>query len=179
VIIIGIDPGLQGALAAYDTVKGKFVWIEDLPTLANGVSGKKMINGHALRLTLKTIKDENQDTAIECIMEQVGTMPGQGISSAFNFGRGFGIIEGCIAAMMLPLHLVRPAVWKKSLGYTSDKEVIRADMIRHFPDYAEMLKRKMDADRAEAMALALYLLKRQVANGMALTAYNSLLLEDQ
>jgi len=177
-IIISCDPGLKGALAAYDTEREKFIWLEDLPTLANGVSGKKMINGHALRLTLKTIKDENPDTAIECIMEQVGTMPGQGISSAFNFGRGFGIIEGCIAAMMLPLHLVRPAVWKKALGYTSDKEVIRADMIRHFPEFAEMLKRKMDADRAEAMAIALYHRKRLVANGMALNAYNSLLLEE-
>jgi crossover junction endodeoxyribonuclease RuvC len=177
-IIIGIDPGLQGALAAYDTFLEKFIWLEDLPTLANGVSGKKMINGHAFRLTLKTIKDENPESIVECVMEQVGTMPGQGISSAFNFGRGFGIIEGCIAAMMMPLHLVRPAIWKKAMGYTSDKEVIRADMIRHYPEYAEMLKRKMDADRAEAMAIALYYRKRQVANGMALNAYNSLLLEE-
>ena len=177
-IIIGIDPGISGALAAYDTAQEKFIWLEDMPTIASGVSGKKMINPFALRETFSVIVHDHPADEIEVIIEQVSAMPGNGVTAMFNFGRSFGIIEGVVCAMKLPLHMVRPATWKKSMGYTNDKEVIRADMTRHYPYFADLLKRKLDADRAEAMALCLYHRKRINANRNALEVYNAELLKD-
>lgn len=180
-IICGIDPGISGALAAYDTKLEKFIWLEDMPTIASGTSGKKMVNPFALRESIDVISKELKHGSdhIECIIEQVSAMPGNGVTAMFNFGRSFGIIEGVICAMKLPLHMVRPATWKKSMGYTNDKEVIRADMVRHYPYFADLLKRKLDADRAEAMALALYHRKRVNADRNALQAYNVELLKDE
>ena len=180
-IIIGIDPGISGAMAAYDTKLEKFIWLEDMPTIASGMSGKKMINPVALCQSIKTILTvhKREDDEIQCIIEQVSAMPGNGVTAMFNFGRSFGIIEGVICAMKLPLHMVRPATWKKSMGYTNEKEVIRADMVRHFPYFADLLKRKLDADRAEAMALCLYHRKRVNADRNALEAYNAELLKDE
>ena len=180
-IIIGIDPGISGAMAAYDTKLEKFIWLEDMPTIASGTSGKKMINPFALRESIDIVSKELKHGSdhIEVIIEQVSAMPGNGVTAMFNFGRSFGIIEGVICAMKLPLHMVRPATWKKSMGYTNDKEVIRADMVRHFPYFADLLKRKLDADRAEAMALCLYHRKRVNADRNALEAYNAELLKDE
>ena len=179
-IICGIDPGISGALAAYDTAQEKFIWLEDMPTIASGTSGKKMINPFALCQSIETINavHKSKSSTLEVIIEQVSAMPGNGVTAMFNFGRSFGIIEGVVCAMKLPLHMVRPATWKKSMGYTNDKEVIRADMIRHYPYFADLLKRKLDADRAEAMALCLYHRKRVNANRNALEVYNAELLKD-
>lgn len=161
-ICIGCDPGLKGAIAA---IKDGYIitHLFDMPTISHGKSGKQMVSASGLLELFSTIITENKGEQFACFVEEVGTMPGQGISSAFNFGKGVGILEACITAKGIPLHMARPATWKKSLGYTADKEYIRSDIIRKWPSYADFFKRKLDTDRAEAVAMAMYLWKKEFA----------------
>lgn len=160
-IVIAADPGLKGAIAALKDGH-QLVWLADMPTKEMS-NGKLMVCARQLKEMLQAILSEHPKDDHIAIIEQVGTMPGQGIVSAFNFGRGFGVLEASIIARGITLEMVRPAIWKKSLGFTADKEFIRHAMIERFPAFAHMLKRKMDADRAEAIAIALYLWKRDYA----------------
>lgn len=160
-IIIGADPGLRGAICALKN-GDQIVWLQDMPTYALG-NGKNMICASSLQHTLKTIIAENPHEQITAIIEQVGTRPGEGAVGAFSFGRGFGILEASIIAKNLHLETVRPQAWKKSLGMTSDKDDVRIKMMQRFPGIANMLKRKMDDGRAEAIAIALYLWQRDYA----------------
>lgn len=160
-IIIACDPGLKGAIAALKDGH-QIVWLQDMPTkeLSNG---KRMVCARQLTETLKQIMSEHPHEDFTCIIEKVNSRPGEGVVSAFTFGRGFGILEACIIARGLPLDMVIPQVWKKAMGMSADKDDVRIKMIKQFPQLAHMLKRKMDADRAEAIAIALYLWKRDYA----------------
>jgi crossover junction endodeoxyribonuclease RuvC len=161
VIVISADPGLKGAIAALKDGK-QIVWLQDMPTkeLSNG---KRMICARQLTETLKQIMSEHPHEDFTCIIEKVSSRPGEGVVSAFTFGRGFGILEACIIARGLPLDMVPPQTWKASMRLTSDKDDVRIKMIKQFPQLQPMLKRKMDDGRAEAIAIALYLWKRDYA----------------
>lgn len=161
VIVIAADPGLRGAICAIKNGH-QIVWLQDMPTkeLSNG---KRMICARQLTETLKQIMSEHQHEDFTCMIEKVSSRPGEGVVSAFTFGRGFGILEACIIARGLSLKMVTPQVWKKSMGMSSDKDDVRIKMIKQFPQLAHMLKRKMDDGRAEAIAIALYCWKRDFA----------------
>jgi len=161
VIIIAADPGLRGAICALKNGE-QIVWLQDMPTYALG-NGKNMICAGGLMDTLKAIKAENRHEPITAIIEHVGTRPGEGAVGAFSFGRGVGILEASIIARNIHLEAVRPQVWKKALGMTADKDDVRIKMMQKFPQVANMLKRKMDDGRAEALAIALYLWQRDYA----------------
>lgn len=158
-IIIAADPGLRGAICALkDGVQ--IVWLQDMPTkmLPNG---KQMVCAEGLKETLKAIASEHPHDDITAIIEKVATRPGEGAVGAFSFGRGFGILEASIIARGIHLDMVIPQIWKKALGMTSDKDDVRIKMMQRFPGVANMLKRKMDDGRAEAIAIALYLWNRE------------------
>lgn len=149
-LIAGIDPGLDGAVAFYDTEAGNVETI-DMPTLSlsRGGKAKREVDAHALvRLFDRRIG--------HAFVEQVGAMPGQGTSSMFAFGKGYGIVLGVLAASGVPMTLVAPRRWKTALGVPTAKDGSRARASQLFPAATEQWKRVKDDGRAESALIALY-----------------------
>lgn len=159
-LIIGVDCGITGAIAA---VKNgvELVALEDMPTTSEGKGTKvsRSVDGAGLSEIIKKIIRLYPDEYICSVVEKTSSMPGQGSSSTFSMGHSRGIVEGVLLTLSLSLTLVRPAVWKRSMGFTSDKEQVRGEISRLFPNAS--LHRKKDHDRAEAIALTLYLHKEK------------------
>jgi crossover junction endodeoxyribonuclease RuvC len=145
---IGIDPGIGGAIAWIDPAFG--VCIRDMPTM--GV--KNLINAPELIAIL--LHAQERLKAPHVFIERAQAMPRQGIASAFNYGRGFGTIEGVVFALGLPHTFVAPAAWKRAAGLGSDKRDAVAHAIRMRPDAAPLLRRAKDHGRAEALLLAIH-----------------------
>ena len=140
-LIVGIDPGMRGAVALiYDDDS---VFIEDMPILG------KEVNGAALVVTLKEFTPDH------AWLESVNSF-GMGRQSAFNFGQGVGVIKGVLAALNIPYTLVTPATWKKHFKLGRNKDASRAAAIRLYPKSAEMFKLKKHEGRAEATLIAAY-----------------------
>jgi Holliday junction resolvasome RuvABC endonuclease subunit len=144
VIIIGIDPGLSGAVAYLNHC---YAHVEDMPVAGGQVDAAN------LSQMIGLWKSDNEMVAY---VEQVGARPGQGVSSMFKFGMSYGAALAVLAACGVPVHLVTPGKWKKALGLSSDKEQSRRRAIELFPKLADDLKRKKDDGRAEALLLAHY-----------------------
>ena len=110
-LIIGIDPGISGSICFFED--GRVVDVIDMPTMTEGKKNKKQVNGSQVynEISKRLKKIERKD--IRVIIEQVSAMPGQGVTSMFNFGQSFGILKGMCSAMQLPMYFVRPAKWKK------------------------------------------------------------------
>jgi hypothetical protein len=143
-IIMGIDPGISGAVAFYFPMVPSRISVDDVP-----VAGGE-INGYELA---RLIKIHRPTLAV---VEKVGAMPGNGGVSMFNFGRAYGDVRGVISALDVPMHFVTPQKWKKHFGLTADKEQSRLRAIRTFPAVADSFKLKKHDGRAEAALLALY-----------------------
>lgn len=158
-ILIGIDPGLSGAIAALNE-RGNVLLLEDLPTMASGGKGAKVKRGidpAGLNNLLSTLKEDD----ITAALERTTAMPGQGVSSMFSMGDTFGAIRAVLACRAIRTELTAPASWKRSMGLDSDKERCRARAIQLFPDQASKLSRKADHNRAEALLLAEWLIQRK------------------
>ena len=94
---------------------------------------------------------------IRVIIEQVSAMPGQGVTSMFNFGQSFGILKGMCSAMQLPMYFIRPAKWKKYFNLiNSEKDASRTKAIEIFPYYSSNLSKKKDSNKADAILIASY-----------------------
>jgi crossover junction endodeoxyribonuclease RuvC len=92
---------------------------------------------------------------IKVIIEQVSAMPGQGVTSMFNFGQSFGILKGICSAMQLPMYFVRPAKWNKYFNLiNSEKDASRTKAIEVFPYFSSQLLRKKDSNKADAILIA-------------------------
>ena len=84
-------------------------------------------------------------------------MPGQGVTSMFNFGQTFGAIKGICAALGLPIHLVRPAKWKKHFELiNASKDASRTKAIEMYPTFSEKLSKKKDVNKSDAILIARY-----------------------
>lgn len=142
--ILGVDPGASGALAFYYPDAPGRVAIEDMPLVA----------GKVCALGLVAILDRYGPS--EAIIELVGPMPKQGVSSVWNFSGAYHSAVAVIAAMRVPYVLVTPGKWKKRMGLPADKELARAMALRTFPQVASQFGRKKDHNRAEAALLAYY-----------------------
>ncbi len=154
-LIIGIDPGISGAICFFEN--GQIIDLIDMPTMASGTKNKKQINGsqifNEISLRIQNYKTEN----INVVVEQVSAMPGQGVTSMFNFGQSFGVIKGVCAAMQLPIYFVRPAKWKKHFDLiNSQKDSSRVKAIEMYPKFSSMLARKKDSNKADALLIANY-----------------------
>ena len=137
--IIGIDPGLSGAIAVLEN--NKVINIFDIPVMSEGKKNKRQLNSALLVNLLK--ENINKDEEVAVVVEQVNAMPGQGVTSMFNFGQSFGVIKGICAAMRLPLHFVRPAKWKKYFNLlNSEKQASRTKAIEIFPEISNKLSKK-------------------------------------
>src|SRR5215472_10243758 len=131
-IIAGIDPGLSGALAFLDAASSMVLDIVDMPTLALSRGGKKKreLDAHALARLI------GAQPIGHAFVEQVGAMPGQGVSSVFAFGKAYGVGIGALAALGVPYTLTPPAVWKRALGVPAAKDGARARASQLMPTAA-------------------------------------------
>ena len=152
-LIIGIDPGISGAICFFED--GEVKDIIDMPVMADGKKNKRQINGPQTynEIYLRTKNFSNKDIFV--VVEQVSAMPGQGVTSMFNFGQSFGVIKGICSAMQLSMHFVRPAKWKKYFGLIkSEKDASRTKVIEIFPYISSKLSRKKDSNKADAILIA-------------------------
>jgi crossover junction endodeoxyribonuclease RuvC len=149
--IIGIDPGLSGAIAVMEG--NKIVNIFDMPVMPEGKKNKRQLNSAQLVKLLKDNIKNNEEVAI--IVEQVNAMPGQGVTSMFNFGQTFGAIKGICAALGLPIFFVRPAKWKKHFELiNSSKDASRTKAIEMYPSISHQLSKKKDVNKSDAILIA-------------------------
>ena len=152
-LIIGIDPGISGSICFFDD--GKILDVIEMPTMNDGKKNKKQVNGSQIfnEISKRINRAENQD--IRVVIEQVSAMPGQGVTSMFNFGQSFGVIKGICSAMQLPIYFVRPAKWKKYFNLiNSEKDASRTRVIEIFPYFSSQLTKKKDANKADAILIA-------------------------
>jgi len=154
--IIGIDPGISGAICFF--MDGKIIDIIDMPTMAEGKKNKKQVNGNQLFNEIKSRLSGINNIDETCVVvEHVTAMPGQGVTSMFNFGQSFGVIKGICSAMQLPIHFVRPTKWKKYFNLiNTSKDASRARAIELFPKSSDKLKRKKDSNKADSILIASY-----------------------
>jgi|TARA_B100001540_G_scaffold317489_1_gene350896 crossover junction endodeoxyribonuclease RuvC len=149
--IIGIDPGIQGALAILDNEK--VIDIVDLPVMSDGKKNKKQLNGAYLSDYLKKHILNIENTVV--VVEQVNAMPGQGVTSMFNFGQTFGVIKGICAALKIPIYFVRPSKWKKHFDLIrSSKDASRTKVIEMYPSLSNLLSKKKDVNKSDAILIA-------------------------
>ena len=154
-IIVGIDPGISGALCFFSN--GNVIDVIDMPTMAEGKKNKKQVNGRQIFNEILNIKNTFAGHKINVVVEQVSAMPGQGVTSMFNFGQSFGVIKGICSAMELPIFYVRPAKWKKYFNLiNAEKDASRTKAIEMFPKISEKLSRKKDNNKADAILIAKY-----------------------
>ena len=152
-LIIGIDPGITGSICFFQD--GKIIDVIEMPNMPEGKKNKKQVNGaqiyYEISSRIKDIKKED----IKVIIEQVSAMPGQGVTSMFNFGQSFGILKGICSAMQLPMYFVRPTKWKKYFNLiNSEKDASRTKAIEIFPYFSAELSRKKDSNKADAILIA-------------------------
>ena len=112
-LLIGIDPGISGSICFFED--GKILEVLDMPTMVDGKKNKRQVNGAQIYNEILNRINKTQNDEIRVIIEQVSAMPGQGVTSMFNFGQSFGILKGICSAMQLPLYFVRPAKDRKSV----------------------------------------------------------------
>jgi crossover junction endodeoxyribonuclease RuvC len=153
--ILGIDPGLTGAIAAYHPGTENLI-VEDVPTLRlpKGKTTKAYVDLMALGRIIDCLVEGEPPPVV--YIERVGSMPGQGIASSFDFGRTTGILQGVCAAHFLRIEQVTPQVWKKALKVPASKDGARARASQIFPRYASFWARAKDDGRAEAALIAFY-----------------------
>jgi len=154
--VIGIDPGITGAISAFDWYTKSLLEVYDMPTLEvdSGKTKKRHISAVSLRDILEIYPDSH------VVIEKVGAMPGQGVSSMFNFGRSAGIIEGVVAAMHFPSTYVTPQQWTKAVGRAAGKDASRMRAMELFPTRADLFKRAKDDGRADAALIAYWYITR-------------------
>ena len=152
-LVIGIDPGISGSICFLHD--GRIIDVLEMPTMTEGKKNKRQVNGAQIynEIIKRIIKKEKHN--IRVVIEQVSAMPGQGVTSMFNFGQSFGILKGMCSAMQLPMYFIRPAKWKKYFGLiNSEKDASRTRAIEMFPYFSSHLSKKKDSNKADAILIA-------------------------
>ena len=154
-LIIAIDPGISGSICFFED--GKILDVVEMPTMIEGKKNKKQTNGAQIYNEILKRINKIDKKNIKVIIEQVSAMPGQGVTSMFNFGQSFGILKGICSAMQLPMFFVRPAKWKKYFNLiNSEKDASRTKAIEIFPYFSSNLSKKKDSNKADAILIASY-----------------------
>lgn len=150
-IIMGIDPGLSGAIAFYDTATGDLT-VHDMPTIevTRNAKAKREISAQLLAEVIAA------GYAKGAYLERVGAMPGQGVSSVFSFGRSVGMVEGVLAALDIPTTIIPPTTWQRKVNARGGKDGSRDRAMQLFPKYASLFARKKDDGRSDAALIAYY-----------------------
>lgn len=162
--ILGVDPGINGAVAIIEivdvidgTAPPKLIDVTDIPIL--GTAAKTRVDAIGLHTWIESY---NPDFAG---VERAGSMPRQGVASAFEFGRATGVIEAVVACSIIPMVLVEPSKWKRAFHLNSDKEASRQLAIQLFPHAHNLLNLRKHHQRAEAMLIALFTAKEAARIG--------------
>ena len=152
-LVIGIDPGISGSICFLQN--GRIIDVIEMPTMTEGKKNKKQVNGSQIYNEISERIKKLDKNEIRAVIEQVSAMPGQGVTSMFNFGQSFGILKGICSAMQLPMYFVRPAKWKKYFNLiNSEKDASRTRAIEIFPYFSSQLSRKKDSNKADAILIA-------------------------
>jgi len=152
-LIIGIDPGISGAICFFEN--GEVKEILDMPNMADGKKNKRQINGPQIYNEISKRITNIPKKEVIVVIEQVSAMPGQGVTSMFNFGQSFGVLKGICSAMQLSMRFVRPAKWKKYFNLIkTEKDASRTKVIEIFPYISSQLSRKKDSNKADAILIA-------------------------
>ena len=152
-LIIGIDPGISGSICFFED--GVIKDVIEMPTMTDGKKNKKQVNGSQIFNEISERIKKTDKRNIKVVIEQVSAMPGQGVTSMFNFGQSFGILKGICSAMRLSMFFVRPAKWKKYFNLiNSEKDASRTRAIEIFPYFSAELSRKKDSNKADAILIA-------------------------
>ena len=152
-LIIGIDPGVSGSICFFKD--GKILDVIEMPIMNEGKKNKKQVNGAQIYNEIIKRIDNTSGTRTRVVIEHVTAMPGQGVTSMFNFGQSFGILKGVCSAMRLPMFFVRPAKWKKYFNLiNSEKDASRTRAIEIFPNFSSQLSKKKDSNKADAILIA-------------------------
>ena len=152
-LIIGIDPGISGSICFFED--GNILDVVEMPTMAEGKKNKRQVNGAQIYNEILKRVSKAQRFNVRVVIEQVSAMPGQGVTSMFNFGQSFGILKGICSAMQLSMFFVRPAKWKKYFNLiNSEKDASRTKAIEIFPYFSSQLSKKKDTNKAEAILIA-------------------------
>ena len=152
-MIIGIDPGISGSICFFKD--GKIIDVIEMPTMTDGKKNKRQVNGSQIYNELTKRIDSHEQENTRVVIEQVSAMPGQGVTSMFNFGQSFGILKGICSAMQLPMFFVRPTKWKKYFNLiNSEKDASRTKVIEIFPYFSSHLSKKKDSNKADAILIA-------------------------
>ena len=166
-IIFGVDPGISGAICVLK--EGKIMEVYEMPTMIDGKKNKRQVNGaEVTNIFLKELHNEdkelhNEDKA-KVVVEHVTAMPGQGVTSMFNFGQAFGVLKGISAALKLPIYFVRPVKWKKYFNLIkTNKDASRTKVIEIFPYISSKISRKKDSNKADSILIAKYFEETQNA----------------
>lgn len=151
-IIIGIDPGLTGAIAVLGS--HGLIDMQDMPVMPRSAGGtvKQQVNAAALHTLLKEWTHDHDKNEFIVFFERVNAMPKQGSASTFSLGHTAGVIEGVVCAAGLAHEVITPQSWKKHFRLGKDKDAARALAQRHYPDAS--LARKKDHNRAESLLIA-------------------------
>ena len=152
-LIIGIDPGISGSICFLGN--GKILEVIEMPIMTDGKKNKKQVNGSQVYNEITKRIKQFEKNQIRVVIEHVSAMPGQGVTSMFNFGQSFGILKGICTAMQLPMYFVRPTKWKKYFNLlNSEKDASRTRAIEIFPYFSSQLSRKKDSNKADAILIA-------------------------
>ena len=159
--IFGIDPGVSGAICVLK--EGKILEVYEMPTMIDGKKNKRQVNGaEVTNIFLKELNKKEGTTKV--VVEHVTAMPGQGVTSMFNFGQSFGVLKGICAALKLPIYFVRPVRWKKYFNLIkTNKDASRTKVIEIFPYISSKISRKKDSNKADSILIAKYFEETQNA----------------
>jgi crossover junction endodeoxyribonuclease RuvC len=155
--LLGVDPGASGALALVECDSGQLLELADMPytEVKVGKRNAKIVDAPALAALIEGWQAWHLGT-FHAIVEKVSAMPGQGVTSTFNFGDAYGKVLGVLAGLEIKATLYRPGIWKSHMGLGKDKDLSRQKAAGIWPGQADMFKRKKDDGRAEAALIAEY-----------------------
>ena len=152
-LIIGIDPGIKGAICILKD--GVVIDVFDMPVMPVGKKNKSQVNGSQIYNEIQKVIENKDKQDIKVVIEQVSAMPGQGVTSMFNFGQSYGVLKGIFSAMQIPMDFVSPVKWKKYYNLiNTQKDSSRTKAIEFFPYISSKLSRKKDANKADAILIA-------------------------
>ena len=152
-IIFGVDPGVSGAICVLK--EGKILEVYEMPTMIDGKKNKRQVNG--AEVTNIFLKELHNEDKAKVVVDHVTAMPGQGVTSMFNFGQSFGVLKGICAALKLPIYFVRPVKWKKHFNLIkTNKDASRTKVIEIFPYISSKISRKKDSNKADSILIAKY-----------------------
>ena len=151
-LIIGIDPGISGSICFFKD--GRIIEVIEMPVMTEGKKNKKQVNGAQIyNEFLKRINKKEDE--IRVVIEQVSAMPGQGVTSMFNFGQSFGVLKGIFSAMQIPMDFVSPVKWKKFFNLiNTNKDASRTKAFEIYPYFSSKLSKKKDANKADAILIS-------------------------